>query len=54
MSCMLIPVDNIDYDDLRDLRVLEKLATHATKVTVPNRAGIEVSLGRLKLEEVLR
>jgi hypothetical protein len=51
----LIAVDDIEYKATRDPAILEKLARHATRVTVPERELIEVSLQRyLHFSELIR
>ena len=50
----LIAVDDIEYKATVDTAVLEKLAPTATRVTVPDRDLIEVSLRRHLLNDVIK
>ena len=50
----LIAVDDIEYKATVDTAVLEKLARHATRVTIPERDLIEVSLRRYLLNDVIQ
>jgi protocatechuate 3,4-dioxygenase beta subunit len=51
---LAIALDNIEYDEMRDPTVLEKLAAAATRVTLGDRSPVEVPLRRVKLADVLR
>ncbi len=50
----LIAVDDIEYHATRNPAVLEKLARNATRVTIPERALIEVSLQRYLLSDLIK
>ena len=50
----LIAVDDIEYKATVDTAVLEKLARNATRVTIPERDLIEVSLRRYLLNDVIK
>ncbi len=50
----LIAVDDIEYHATRNPAILEKLARNATRVTIPERALIEVSLQRYVLSDLIK
>jgi hypothetical protein len=50
----VISLDDIDNEDSLDPGVLEKLAVHATRVTVAPESSSEVSLQRLKIADIIR
>ena len=50
----LIAVDDIEHKATVDTAVLEKLARNATRVTIPERDLIEVSLRRYLLNDVIK
>jgi hypothetical protein len=50
----LIAVDDIEHTATRDAAILEKLARHATRVTIPDRGLIEVPLQRYLLSDALK
>jgi len=50
----LIAVDDIEFTATRDPAVLEMLARHATRVTIPERDLLEVPLQRHLLSDLLR
>ena len=50
----LIAVDEIEHNATRNPAVLEKLARNATRVTIPERDLIEVSLQRYLLSDLIR
>jgi len=47
-------VDEIEHNATRNPAVLEKLARNATRVTIPERDLIEVSLQRYLLSDLIR
>ena len=47
-------MDDIEYHATRNPAILEKLARHATRVTIPERALIEVSLQRYLLSDLIK
>ena len=47
-------MDDIEYTATQDPAVLEKLARHATRVTIPERDLFEVSLRRYLLNDVIK
>ena len=50
----LIAVDDIEYQATHNPAILEKLARNATRVTIPERGLIEVSLQRYLLSDVIK
>ena len=50
----LIAVDDIEYHATRNPAILEKLARNATRVTIPERGLVEVSLQRYLLSDLIK
>jgi hypothetical protein len=50
----VIAVDDIEYRATRDPAVLDRLGRNATRVTIPDRALIEVSLQRYVLSDLIK
>jgi hypothetical protein len=50
----VISLDDIDAEDAFDPAVLEKLASHATRVTVTGESTSELTLPRLKITDIIR
>jgi hypothetical protein len=50
----VIAVDDLEWDDVRDPAVLDRLRTSATRVTLPEGAALDVSLRRVSFADVMR
>jgi hypothetical protein len=51
---LAVALDNVEWEDLRDPAVLEKLASAGTKLVVGDAARVEVSLNRITFAEFMR
>jgi hypothetical protein len=51
---LAIALDNIEYEEMRDPAVLEKLAGAATRIVLRDDARLEVPLRRVKLSDAIR
>ena len=50
----VVAVDDLEYDDIRDPAVLERLRSSATRVTVSEGATVDVSLRRANFAELMQ